>query len=40
MKEFDPGDAGDVAGELLVKRAIRNARKKQQSNVAHPHPPG
>ena len=30
----------DVAGELLVKRAIKNARKKQQSDVAHPNPPG
>jgi hypothetical protein len=40
MKKFDPVDAVDVAGELLVKRAIKNARKKQQSNVAHPNPPG
>jgi hypothetical protein len=29
----------DGAGAILVKRAIKNARKKQQSNVAHPHPP-
>ena len=30
----------DAAGTVLVKRAIKNARKKQQSNVAHPNPPG